>query len=383
MKVYLDNSATTKPYKVVLDSILKYNDIYYANPSSVHKMGVFVYKDIKNNKQEIAKLMNVEENEIIFTSGGTESTNMVLRGLAFKFKNKKNHIISSNIEHPSTYETLEFLSKNGFEITYLKVNEKGVIDFKDLKNAIKDETFLVSIMHANNEVGSLMPIEKIGRYLKKLNQEIYFHVDAVQSFLKLSFKPKRYNIDFMSISGHKIHGPKGIGILFKDEKLKLEPLLTGGGQQNNLRSGTENTSGIVGICQAIIEANKDFNKRIEHISKLKDYLKKLIVENIEDIKINTPNESVCHILNISFLGIKGEILLHALEQKGIYVSTGSACSSKKKKSRVLQNMGLKEDEIEGAIRFSLSEFNTKEEMEYVVDVLNKEVSDLRSIINKK
>lgn len=383
MNVYLDNSATTKPYKVVLDSILKYNDTYYANPSSVHKMGVLVYKDIKDKKQEIAKLMNVEENEIIFTSGGTESTNMVLRGLAFKFKNKKNHIISSNIEHPSTYETLEFLKKNGFEVTYLKVNNDGVINFKDLKNAIREETFLITIMHANNEVGSLMPIEKIGRYLKKLNKEIYFHVDAVQSFLKFNFKPKRYNIDFMSISGHKIHGPKGVGILFKDENLKIEPLLTGGGQQNNLRSGTENTAGIIGICEAIIEGNKDLIKRIDYISKLKNYLKNLIIENIENVKVNTPKESICHILNISFLGIKGEILLHALEQKGIYVSTGSACSSKKKKSRVLQNMKLTEEEIEGAIRFSLSEFNTMKDMEYVVDILKEEVSELRNIINKK
>lgn len=383
MNVYLDNSATTKPYNSVLNSILKYNDIYYANPSSIHKMGVLVYKEIKDRKQEIAKLLNVEENEIIFTSGGTESTNMVLRGLAFKFKNKKNHIISSNIEHPSTYETLEFLKKNGFEVTYLKVNDEGVINFKDLKEAIKEETFLVTIMHANNEIGSLMPIEKIGRYLNKLNQEIYFHVDAVQSFLKLNFKPKRYNIDFMSISGHKIHGPKGIGILFKDEKIKLEPLLTGGGQQNNLRSGTENTSGIIGICEAIIEGNKNLADRINYISNLKAYLSSLIIKNIEDVKINTPKESICHILNISFLGVKGEILLHALEQKGIYVSTGSACSSKKKKSRVLQNIKLTDEEVEGAIRFSLSEFNTKEEIEYVAEILTQEVRSLRDIINKK
>lgn len=383
MEIYLDNSATTKPYQEVVDKMVYALTTDYANPSSLHRKGIEVEKNIKAIRQNIARTMGAKDKEIYFTSGGTESNNSIIRGVANLYKKRKNHIISTEIEHPSVLNTLKDLEGDGFEITYLKVDKEGKINIDELKEAIKPSTILISIMHVNNEIGSIQPISEIGKYLKTLKDKVYLHVDAVQSYAKINFKPSRYNIDFMSVSAHKLHGPKGIGFMYMKENNRLKPMLTGGGQEIGIRSGTENVPGIYGLDEAVRITNQDLNKSIEKINELKYLLKEEIVNNIEDVKINSPENGVCHILNVSFKDVRGEVLLHYLEQKGIYVSTGSACSSKKKGSHVLNAIGLTPNEIEGAIRFSLSSMNTKEEMLEVAKIVKESVIDLRMIIRRR
>ncbi len=379
MQIYLDNSATTKPYKEVVEKMIFALENDYANPSSLHKKGLEVEKNIKKIREDIARTLGVKEKEIYFTSGGTESNNSIIRGVLDK---RKNHIITTKIEHPSVLDTIKTLEKEGIEVTYLDVDSEGKIDIDSLKSSIKENTILVSVMHVNNEVGSIQPISEVGKYLKTLKEKVYFHVDAVQSFGKINFKPSKYNIDFMSVSGHKIHGPKGIGFMYIKENSKVKPLFTGGGQEFGFRSGTENIPGIYGLGEAIRITNENLDKNIQKIDSLKNLLKSEILNNIENVKINSPEDGVCHILNVSFLGVKGEVLLHYLEQKDIYVSTGSACSSKKKGSHVLNAMNLSKDEIEGTIRFSLSCFNTEEEILETIKVLKSSVEDLKFIIKK-
>lgn len=383
MDIYLDNSATTKPYDEVVEKMVCALTTDYANPSSLHRKGIEVEKNIKSIRQDIARSISAKDKEIYFTSGGTESNNTIIRGVANLYKKRKNHIISTKIEHPSVLDTLKDLENEGFEVTYLDVNEKGIIDIEEFKKSLKPTTSLVTMMHVNNEIGSIQPIQEVGKYLKTLNDKVYLHVDAVQSYGKINFKPSRYNIDFMSVSGHKLHGPKGIGFMYIKENNRLKPLLTGGGQEIGIRSGTENVPGIYGLGEAIKITNKDLDKNIEKIANLKNMLKEGILENIDDIKINSNDDGVCHILNVSFRGIKGEVLLHYLEQKGIYVSTGSACSSKKKGSHVLNAINLNPDEIEGAIRFSLSDMNNEEEIIETIKVVKESVNDLRMIIRRR
>ena len=383
MEIYLDNSATTKPYQEVVDKMVLALTTQYGNPSSIHKKGIEVEREIKEIRRNIARSLGAKENEIYFTSGGTECNNTIIRSVARLNKKTKNHIISTVIEHPSVLATLKDLESEGFEVTYLPVDKDGKISIEDLKNAIKKETILVSIMHVNNEIGTIQPIEEIGKYLKSLDEKIYLHVDAVQSYAKIKFRPSRYNIDFMSVSGHKLHGPKGIGFMYVKENNRIKPLLTGGGQEIGIRSGTENVPGIYGIGEAVKVINKDLEGTIDKIRELRDLLKEEILANIDDVKINTPEDGVCHVLNVSFRGVRGEVLLHYLEQKEIYVSTGSACSSKKKGSHVLNAIGLTPEEIEGAIRFSLSDLNTKEEILETIKVLKESVSDLRMIIGRR
>lgn len=383
MDIYLDNSATTKPYKEVIDKMVYALSTDYANPSSLHKKGIEVEKNIKTIRQDIARTIGAKDKEIYFTSGGTESNNTIIRGVANLYKKRKNHIISTEIEHPSVLATLKDLESEGFDVTYLKVNKEGKIDLEEFKNSIRPTTSLVTVMHVNNEIGTIQPILEIGKYIKTLKEKIYFHVDAVQSYGKINFRPSKYNIDFMSVSGHKLHGPKGIGFMYIKENNRLKPLLTGGGQEVDLRSGTENVPGIYGLSEAIKIINTDLNEKIEKINNLKDMLKEGLVDNIEDLKINSSNDGVCHILNVSFKDIKGEVLLHYLEQKGVYVSTGSACSSKKKGSHVLNAIGLNKDEIDGAIRFSLSDMNTEEEILKTIQIVKDSVADLRMIIRRR
>lgn len=383
MEIYLDNSATTKPYKEVVEKMVYALSTDYANPSSLHRKGIEVEKNIKSIRQDIARSISAKDKEIYFTSGGTESNNTIIRGVANLYKKRKNHIISTKIEHPSVLDTLKDLESEGFEVTYLDVNEKGIIDIEEFKKSLKQTTSLVTMMHVNNEIGAIQPIQEIGKHLKTLNDKVYLHVDAVQSYGKINFKPSRYNIDFMSVSGHKLHGPKGIGFMYIKENNRLKPLLTGGGQEIGIRSGTENVPGIYGLGEAIKITNKDLDKNIEKISNLKNMLKEGLLDSIDDIKINSSDNGVCHILNVSFRGIKGEVLLHYLEQKGIYVSTGSACSSKKKGSHVLNAIKLNPDEIEGAIRFSLSDMNNEEEILEVIKIVKESVNDLRMIIRRR
>ena len=383
MEIYLDNSATTKPYKEVVDNMVLALTTQYGNPSSIYKKGIEVEREIKEIRRNIARSLGAKETEIYFTSGGTECNNTIIRSVANLNKKTKNHIISTVIEHPSVLNTLKDLEADGFEVTYLPVGKDGKISLEDLKNAIKKETILVSVMHVNNEIGTIQPIEEIGKYLKSLDEKVYFHVDGVQSYAKIKFRPSRYNIDFMSVSGHKLHGPKGIGFMYVKENNRIKPLLTGGGQEIGIRSGTENVPGIYGIGEAVRILNQDLEGTIDKIKGLRDLLKEEILANIDNVKINSPEDGVCHVLNVSFRGVRGEVLLHYLEQKEIYVSTGSACSSKKKGSHVLNAIGLTPDEIEGAIRFSLSDLNTKEEIMQTVEVLKESVSDLRMIIGRR
>ena len=383
MEIYLDNSATTKPYPEVVDKMVVALTNQYGNPSAIYKKGIEVEREIKEIRRNIARSLGAKETEIYFTSGGTECNNTIIRSVANLNKKTKKHIISTCIEHPSVLNTLKDLEEQGFEVTYLPVDSQGKISIDDLKNAIKDDTFLVSTMHVNNEIGAIQPIEEIGKYLKTLKQKIYFHVDAVQSYAKIKFRPSKYNIDFMSVSGHKLHGPKGIGFMYVKESNRIKPLLTGGGQEVGVRSGTENVPGIYGLGKAVEIFNQDLQGTIDKIRSLRDLLEKEILENIDNVKINSPEDGVCHVLNVSFRGVKGEVLLHYLEQKEIYVSTGSACSSKKKGSHVLNAIGLSAEEIEGAIRFSLSDLNTEEEIREVVKILKESVSDLRMIIGRR
>ena len=383
MEIYLDNSATTKPYQEVVDKMVLALTTQYGNPSSIYKKGIEVEREIKEIRRNIARSLGAKETEIYFTSGGTECNNTIIRSVAKLNKKTKNHIISTVIEHPSVLNTLKDLEADGFEVTYLPVGKDGKISLEDLKNAIKKETILVSVMHVNNEIGTIQPIEEIGKYLKSLDEKVYFHVDGVQSYAKIKFRPSRYNIDFMSVSGHKLHGPKGIGFMYVKENNRIKPLLTGGGQEIGIRSGTENVPGIYGIGEAVRILNQDLEGTIDKIRGLRDLLKEEILANIDNVKINSPEDGVCHVLNVSFRGVRGEVLLHYLEQKEIYVSTGSACSSKKKGSHVLNAIGLTPDEIEGAIRFSLSDLNTKEEILETIKVLKESVSDLRMIIGRR
>lgn len=383
MEIYLDNSATTKPYQEVVDKMVLALTTQYGNPSSIYKKGIEVEREIKEIRRNIARSLGAKETEIYFTSGGTECNNTIIRSVAKLNRKTKNHIISTVIEHPSVLNTLKDLEADGFEVTYLPVGKDGKISLEDLKNAIKKETILVSVMHVNNEIGTIQPIEEIGKYLKSLDEKVYFHVDGVQSYAKIKFRPSRYNIDFMSVSGHKLHGPKGIGFMYVKENNRIKPLLTGGGQEIGIRSGTENVPGIYGIGEAVRILNQDLEGTIDKIRGLRDLLKEEILTNIDNVKINSPEDGVCHVLNVSFRGVRGEVLLHYLEQKEIYVSTGSACSSKKKGSHVLNAIGLTPDEIEGAIRFSLSDLNTKEEIMKTVEVLKESVSDLRMIIGRR
>lgn len=383
MEIYLDNSATTKPYKEVVDKMMVALTNQYGNPSAIYKKGIEVEREIKEIRRNIARSLGAKETEIYFTSGGTECNNTIIRSVANLNKKTKKHIISTCVEHPSVLNTLKDLEEQGFEVTYLPVNKEGKILIEALKNAIKKETFLVSIMHVNNEIGSIQPIEEIGKYLKSLDEKVYFHVDGVQSYAKVKFRPSKYNIDFMSVSGHKLHGPKGIGFMYVKENNRIKPLLTGGGQESSIRSGTENVPGIYGLGEAVKILNKDLQGTIDKIQNLKNLLKEEIINNIDNVKVNSPEDGVCHVLNVSFKGVKGEVLLHYLEQKEIYVSTGSACSSKKKGSHVLNAIGLSPEEVEGAIRFSLSDLNTEEEIKETIKVLKESVSDLRMIIGKR
>lgn len=383
VKVYLDNSATTKPYKEVVDEMVLALTDDFANPSAAYRDGFEIEKKIKKIRNNIAKTIGVDDKNIIFTSGGTESNNAIIRSVAHLNGKRRNHIITTAIEHPAVLNTVRDLENEGFDITILNVDEKGLISIDELKNSITDKTCLVSVMFVNNEIGCIEPIKEIGDILKD-NKDIYFHVDAVQGYGKINFKIEDLHIDFMSVSSHKIHGPKGEGFMYIRDLNRFKPLLTGGGQEFSLRSGTENVPGIYGMGKAVEILFEDIDGTIEKINSLKMYLYNKLSENISDIKINSDiDNGVCHILNMSFEGVKGEVLLHYLEDDGICVSTGSACSSKKKGSHVLNAIGLTPSQIDGAVRFSLSEMNTEEEIDYAVEKIKSHIEMIRLLSRRK
>ena len=380
MEVYFDNAATTKVIPEVREIVLETMDDEYGNPSSMHLKGVGAEKYIRYAKNVISKQLKCEPKEIIFTSGGTESNNLALIGVALANKRAGNHIITTGIEHASVYNPILYLQDNGFRVTFLKVDKQGKVDLDDLRNALCEDTILVSTMAVNNEIGAIEPIEEIAKLVKAYNPQIVYHVDAIQAFGKQIIYPKRIGVDVLSISGHKIHGPKGSGALFVDSKVKIKPILFGGGQEKGMRSGTENTAAIAGLGKA---TEVMYGRLDENLSKMK-LVKKTLIDGATKLEGVTNNSGEApHIASLSFKGIRSEVLLHALEEKGIYVSAGSACSSNHPAiSGVLKAIGLESDLLESTLRFSFCEFNTVEEAKYTVEVLEQLLPVLRKFTRK-
>lgn len=380
MEAYLDNSATTRCNEEVVETVVNLLKNDYGNPSSKHMKGVEAEKYIKEAKEVIAKTLKCQDKEILFTSGGTESNNMAIIGTAMANKRKGMHCIVSSVEHSSVKEPFNFLEKEGFRITYLPVNKDGVVDIEALKNALCEETILVSIMYVNNEIGTIEPIEEIGHIVKEYNQDIVYHVDAIQAYGKYKIYPKKLNIDLLSVSGHKIHGPKGSGFLFINDKTRIKPIIYGGGQQKGMRSGTENVPAIAGLATAIkLIYNDTFDDKIKHLYELKDYLIDELLK-LEDVTVNSKKgiDSAPQIVSASFKGIRAEVLLHSLEEKGIYVSSGSACSSNKPGlSNTLVAINLDKELLDSTLRFSFCYETTKEELEYTVEALKELLPVLR------
>ncbi|MCI2062370.1 MAG: cysteine desulfurase [Eubacteriaceae bacterium] len=376
MFVYLDNSSTTKQYREVTDTVVRYMSEDFGNPSSLHHLGITAEKAMKNARNQVAAAIGVGDNEVIFTSCGTEADNTAIRGAAYAGRRRGKKIITSRIEHPAVLETFKSLEEEGFIPVYIDVDKEGMINMEQLESEIDDETILISLMHVNNELGTIEPVEEAAA----LKGEALFHTDAVQSFGKLEIPTK--NVDMISVSGHKIHGPKGTGALAVKSNVHIKPFIVGGGQEKNMRSGTENTPCIAGFGVAAEMTHSHRSANITHMDEVRDYLMRGIIDGIDDVRINSPKEHYCaSVLNVSFLGTRGEVILHTLEQSDIYVSTGSACSSNKKnsKSHVLTAAGLSDEEIEGAIRFSFSDLNTIEEMDYVLDRLKDAVGSFRRL----
>ena len=382
MEVYLDNSATTKCLPEVAALMTRIMCDEYGNPSSLHKKGVESEKYVRYAKEVIAKCMKVQEKEILFTSGGTESDNIALIGSAYANYRAGRHIITTRIEHPAVLQTCAYLEEQGFSVTYLPVNAKGVISLADLERAMTKNTILVSIMHTNNEVGAVQPIEQAGELIKRMNPSTLFHVDAVQGFGKCRIYPKRMHIDLLTVSAHKLHGPKGVGFLYINEKAKVRPIIFGGGQQKGMRSGTENVPGIAGM--AIEEVFSEFDEKIEYLYKIKERFVKG-VSALEGIRLNGPvgRDGAPHVVSVSIQGVRSEVMLHALEDKGIYVSAGSACSSNKPSvSATLKAIGVEKQYLDATLRFSFSLYTTETEIDYTVKCLSELLPALRRYSRK-
>lgn len=380
--IYLDNCSTTIPRQEVIETMAKSMAMDFANPSSLHRLGLEAEKKIKNIREDIGNFLNVSRDEIYFTSGGTESNNIAIQSIVNKFNRQGKHIITTEIEHPSVLNLMKYYEGEGYRLTYLEVNQKGEISLEELEKAIREDTILVSIMHVNNEIGTVEPISQVKNIINKKNSQALFHVDGIQGFGKVDVRLKSWGIDAYSFSGHKIYGPKGIGGLYIDKKHSLSPIIYGGDQERGMRSGTENLVGIVGLGKAINIIEENYEEEREYVLELKKYFKKRIQEEIKDIRINTPEDekSSPYILNVSFNHVLGEVLLHYLEEEEIYVSTSSACSSKEKdKSHVLKSIGLDESEIDGGIRFCFYYENTIEDLEFTIERLKKSIKEIRKI----
>lgn len=379
MEVYLDNSATTKCYDSVRDIVGKVMCEDYGNPSSMHRKGVSAERYVKEARSTLAKSLKVQDKEIIFTSGGTESDNLAIRGAARANRRAGKHLITTSIEHPAILNTMQYMEEEGYRVTFLPVDQYGKVRLDALRDALCEDTILVSIMYVNNEVGSVQPIEEAARIIKSYNKNILFHVDAVQGYGKYRIFPKREGIDMLSLSGHKIHGPKGIGALYIDERVKIKPIVFGGEQQHNIRSGTENVPGIAGLGMAAKEIYTGLEEKVAVMRKLKGKF----VEGIKRIPYTAihglyDDTSAPHIISVGFMGVRSEVLLHALEDQGIYVSSGSACASNHPQiSGVLKSIGTRREFLDSTLRFSMSEFTTEEEIDYTLKTLYNLVPMLR------
>ena len=377
--IYLDNNATTKTDEEVVKAMMPYLLENYGNPSSIYKIGRENRKAIEEARETVAQILNCEPNEIYFTSGGSESDNTAIRGIAYSYIKKGKHIITSKIEHPAVLETCKQLEKEGFEVTYIGVKENGIIDLEELKKAIKPTTTLITIMYANNEIGTLQPIKEIGEIAKE--NKIIFHTDAVQAVGNIKIDVKELNIDSLSLSGHKFYGPKGIGALYVKKGVQFNKLINGGHQERNKRAGTENVAGIVGLAKAMELAYSNLEEHNKKIKELRDYHVSQVKDKIPYIKINGDMEKrLPGNSNISFRFIEGESLLLNLDLKGICASSGSACTSGSlDPSHVLLAIGLPHEIAHGSLRISIGKYNTKEEIDYVVENLVEIVGRLREM----
>jgi cysteine desulfurase len=375
-EVYLDNSATTAVLPRAVQDMDECFLRSYGNPSSLHQKGIEAERILKHARHIIADSIGADDKSIIFTGSGTEANNLAIQGVAHAYARFGKHLITTSIEHPSVLNTFKALEDEGFSVSYIGADRYGNIDIDEINAAIRDDTVLVSVMYVNNEVGSILPVQDIGQLLKRGDHRIIFHIDAVQAYGKLPLKPLIPFADLMTISAHKIHGPKGIAALYIRDGIRIKPLIYGGGQERDIRSGTENVPGAAGFAAA---ASVLSSESAGYLSDLKQMLAKGILEAVSNASINGPDvdKGAPHILNISFNGVRGEVLVHALEQEGIYVSTGSACSSRKQKvSHVLKAMGLPTASCESAIRFSLSTLNTQDDIEYTINAVRHIVPSL-------
>ena len=377
--IYLDNSATTKTDEEVVKAMLPYLSENYGNPSSIYSIGQTARKAVEESRETVASILNCSPNEIYFTSGGSESDNTIIKGIAYSYKNKGNHIITSKIEHPAVLETCKQLEKEGFEVSYINVDANGIVDLKELEEAITPSTILISIMFANNEIGTIEPIKEIGQIAK--SHGVIFHTDAVQAVGSINIDVQDMNIDSLSLSAHKFYGPKGVGALYVRKGVKFTKYINGGHQEKNKRAGTENVAGIVGLAKALEISHKDMEKHNKQIKELRDYYVQEVKQKIPYIKINgdlekrLPGNS-----NISFRFIEGESLLLNLDLKGICASSGSACTSGSlDPSHVLLAIGLPHEIAHGSLRISIGKYNTKEEIEYTVSCLTEIVQRLRDM----
>lgn len=378
-RIYLDNGATTKIDEDVLSAMMPFFTKDYGNAASLHTHGVAADEALKNSREVIAKSLNANDDEIIFTSGGTESNNFAIKGIAYLQKNKFGHIITTKVEHDCVLNTCKWLQTQGYEVTYLNVDKDGVIDLNELKKSIKKNTFLVSILHANNEVGTIQDIDSIGKICKEKNA--LFHIDACQSFTKVPIDVTKTNVDMVTINGHKIHGPKGVGALFIKKGIEITPLMHGGGQEFKLRSGTSNISGIVGFSKAVEIGIRDMKKNVLQMTKLREYMINELLK-IKNTKLNggAGDKRLCNNINITFDFVEGEAILMHLDMLGVEVSTGSACSSKSlKPSHVLTAMGRRPEEAHGSIRITLSKYTTIDEINYAIDKIKKVIETLRKL----
>lgn len=372
MQAYLDNSATTRCSEGVRDIVIRTMMEDYGNPSSKHDKGMDAEKYLREARGIIARTMKVDEKEIFFTSGGTESNNWALIGAAMANRRSGMHLVTTAIEHAAVVQPMMYLKEQGFEVTYVPVDRYGRLDLDKLREAIREDTILVSTMYVNNEIGTLEPMEQIGKIIRERNPKALWHVDAIQAYGKYRIYPKRMGIDMLSVSGHKIHGPKGVGFLYVNSRVKIHPLILGGGQQRGMRSGTDNVPGIAGLGCAAREAYEDFERKTAHLYELKQFFMEEIAKLPNTVQNSLPGEEGApHIVSVSFRGVRSEVLLHALEERGIQVSSGSACSSNKKLpvSSVLKEIGMEKELLDSTIRFSFCEHTTKEELIYCLEQL--------------
>ncbi len=382
--IYLDNSSTTRPYPEVIELVSKLQGEVYGNPSSLHEKGVEAEKQIETARRQIAAFFTNRENEIIFTSGGTEANNLAVKGAAIRNRKKGNHLVTSQVEHPSVLNCFRYLEEyEGFKVSYLPVNYQGLIKLDQLKRLVDKSTILVSIMHVNNEIGTIQPMKIIGSLIKKINPSTLFHIDAVQSFARLPLKIKDWHADLLSCSAHKVHGPGGAGCLWAREGTLLQPLMHGGGQENEMRPGTENVSAIAGFGLAALLTGDNQLQKAAFLSSLKLAFYRILQNKGIEIYINgpPPDKSAGHIINLSFPGLPSEVLLHSLEERGIYASAGSACHSRKPEpSHILQALGMNEDRLKSALRFSFSCYNDQQEVEHAAAQTADVVRELKSMI---